>query len=80
MIFALHKNSMEDTTTKPQFIGLDIKLKNLFYNENNQSNVNVKLVENDSIKFLENYNDKKKIFIYLMLITVMILKLRNTNL
>ncbi len=61
LIFALHKNSIENTTTKPEFIGLDIKLKNLFYNENSQSNVNVKLVENDSIKFLENYNDKKKI-------------------
>ena len=30
LIFALHKNSIENTTTKPEFIGLDIKLKTFF--------------------------------------------------
>tara|TARA_Y100001958_G_C21179199_1_gene509414 strand:+ start:452 stop:1246 length:795 start_codon:yes stop_codon:yes gene_type:complete len=61
LIFALHKNSHEKPFVKFEYKGLDIKLNNLFYNEKHSSKVEAQLIEQDSIEFLRNYKDKKKI-------------------
>lgn len=61
LIFALHKNSLEQPTNKFEYKGLDIKLNNLFYKEKNPSKVDVKLIEKDSHEFLKSYKDKNKL-------------------
>lgn len=62
MIYAQYKNSQEQKKLNFEFIGIDIlQKKNFIFNFENQNFLKYKFVFDDSLKFLSNFNSKKKI-------------------
>ena len=62
MIYAQYKNSQEQKNLNFEFIGIDIlQKKNFIFNFENQNFLKYKFVFDDSLKFLSNFNSKKKI-------------------
>lgn len=61
LIYALYKNKL-DFGTENQFIGIDLlKIKNSYFNFKNQKFLNYNFYYKDTLLFLKEFNEKKKI-------------------